>query len=436
MAFSTTHAAAEFVSRGYMGARGTYTTKRKYSMGDLIVWQDRGNNLFDNILRQELQVMTVDDPEPKVLTKQETPVLFSNHSDGTTTTIDEDTLRISDTEAKFLQAGDILVCNQIFTDSDGAAYSTTKYSLGYTPEAMIVDSVSIGGTASGISKIIVKRGNGACPTSGVTTVLTEYKLLKIGNALEDGGDAPTPIWHEPNEVQNYLQIFSKTWGESETETNMNVYGKETMAQKAVRKRKDFFREVEGALLFGRKYRDTYGGQNRWFTGGMVEYVAYSDVALDSTSRFMDFSGAFDLETFREKMEIAFRFGSQEKVGFCGGKFFTVLLNNLEKFITMNDGLSKKWGWQVFTLETGHGLLHLLRHPLLREMNTSGQAWAYDMIGVDLKYVWLMKMKNMDVKIKQAVQDNDEHGQINELYGQLGLRRTHPSAHFIIYGITG
>ena len=433
--YSATAAAANYVSRGYTGVKGKYTTTRKYSLSDKIVYLDRKWAKFDNILRRELRTIGVSDPEPKVLTKRETLVKFDNHSDGTTTTIDEDTLQISDTEAKFLQSGDVLVANQIFCDSDGANYSTTKFGSGYTPEAMIVSSVTVSGIASGIAKVLVKRGNGACPTSSVQTILTEYKLVKIGNALEDGGDAPTVIGLEPDQEYNYAQLFSKTWGETETEENTDVYGKESMAKKALRKRKDFHREVDGALLFGRRYRDTVNGQSRWFTGGIVEYIPGTD-SLDGTTRFIDFSGAFDLETWREKCEIIFRYGGEDKLVFCGGKFFTVLLNNLEKFISVNDTLSKKWGSTVSTLETGHGLMNLVRHPLLSEFDTSGQAWAFDAIAIDLDYVDLMQMNGMDVKVRSNVEDNDEHGRIDEIYGQLGLHRTHPSAHAVIYGITG
>ena len=442
MAFSNTHAAAEYVSQGAMGARGIYSTKRKYSLSDKIVWQARADAIFDNILRQELQVITVDDPEPKLLTKQEAPIKFNLHSDGTTSAggKDEDTVRISDTLAVFLQTGDQLSCADVFCDSDGAAYSTDKYdtssSLTLFPEQMIVKSVTLSGAASGIASVVVKRGNGYEPTSSVTTLLTEYKLVKMTTVIEDGGDAVDAIWHEPNAVQNYCQLFSKTWQETETETNMNVYGKEDMTEKGRQKRKELMREIDGALLFGRKFKDIVNGQNRWFTGGIAEYVANASTALDGTSRFLNHNGAFDLDTFYENMEIAFRYGSAEKTAFCGGKFFTVLRQRLEKYITMNDGLSKKWGWNVYDIDVGPGTLHLVKHPLLREMDHTNKAWAYDMIGVDLAYVWLMVMKGMDIGVKTGVEDNDEHTKKNEIYGQLGLRRAHPSAHFIVYGITG
>lgn len=439
MGFSTTAAAAEYVSRGPMGARGLYSTKRKYSLSDMIVWQDRKWNIFDNILRQELKTIVVDDPEPKLLTKQETPIKFKSDSNSTTTTLDEDTLRLSDADAKFLQQGDVLICNEIFCDSDGAGYSTDKFdessSVTYYPEMMIVDSVTLSGAASAHANVIVKRGNGACP-SATSTVTTDYHLIKIGTILEDGGSAATSIWHEPTDVQNYCQFFSKTWTETSIESQMNVYGKETMQDKAVAKRKELFREIDAALISGRQWRDVVSGQRRWFTGGIMEYVPNSTAAIDSTSRLFNFAGAFDLDTFREKMEIAFRYGSQEKVAFCGGKFFTVLTNKLEKFIVANDGLSKKWGWTVLDLETGHGIVHLMRHPLLTEFDSSDQGWAYDMIGIDLDYVQLMIMKGHDVQVKTGVEENDAHTKKNEIFASLGLRRSHPTAHFLVYGITG
>ena len=81
-------------------------------------------------------------------------------------------------------------------------------------------------------------------------------------------------------------------------------------------------------------------------------------------------------------------------------------------------------------------MNLVRHPLLSEIDTSGQAWAYDAIVVDLDYVDLMVMSGMDIKIRSNVQDTDEHGRIDEVYGQLGLHRLHSSAHAVVYGITG
>ena len=55
--YSATAAAANYVSRGYTGVKGKYTTTRKYSLSDKIVYLDRKWAKFDNILRRELRTI-------------------------------------------------------------------------------------------------------------------------------------------------------------------------------------------------------------------------------------------------------------------------------------------------------------------------------------------------------------------------------------------
>lgn len=440
MAYNNTPGSAEYVHSGAVGVRGIYTTKRRYDLSDKIVYQDRRLAMFDFLLREKMSKLTVADCEPKVFTKQENPMTFSNHSDDTDTNYEGDTLRISDTQAKWLQQYDVLTCHDLFCDSDGAAYSTTKFSSGYAPETMIVNSVTLSGTATGIAKILVTRGNGYSQASAaagtVSTILTEYKLTKSGNTMQDGWTAVTPKWAEPTDVQNYLQTFSRTWGETEHQKNTVMYGKETMSDKAVMNRRDLMREIEHALFFGRKSKHVVSGQDQFKTGGIVEYVPGASASLDGDARLINFSGAFDLELMRQYAEIIYRYGSDTKWWFCGGKFFTVLLNTLEKFIVMNDNLSRRWGWNVYELETGHGVALLMRHPLFTEISQGDNDYSYDIAVVDPEYVDLMVMNNMDIRVKSSVQDNDVHIMEDEITGTLGLRRTHPSAHAYIYGITG
>lgn len=443
MAFTTTAGSAEYVSSGYAGVRGLYTTKRKYSLSDKIVYQDPHLGKIHTLLRDKMSTITVTDPEPKVLTKREVPRSFTCQADQTAAddiSYQKDRLRMSDTLAKWLQAGDRLECANIFCSTDGASteYTTTKFASGYMPETVIVTSVDLSGISSGVAAVLVRRGNGHAPAIGSTvqTVLSEYKWLHIGNALEDGGDAPTPKWHEPNEEQNFCQLFSKTWGETETEGNTDVYGKEPMPVKAMIARQKLIEEIDYDFLFGRKKRDTVNGQSRWWTGGMVEYIPSSTTALDGVARHIDFGGAYDRDIMREKAEIIYRYGSEVKHWFIGRKLWTVMMNADEKFITMNDKLTKQFGWQVYEYDFGHGLAILHTHRAFREKDSTITPYAYDAAILDLNYIDLMVMKNMDLKVKQSVQDDDEHGQIDELYGQIGLYRSFPSAHAYIYGITG
>ena len=245
---STTHAAAGYISQGPAGTRGVYSEKRKYDKSDVIVWKERANNIFDNILRQELQVVTVDDPEPRLFTAEEAPTQINIATDSENGDATEDQLNISDTQAKWLQVGDILMCNQIFCESDGTHYTTTKYDY-VAPETMIVSSVSLSGKASGVAAVKVLRGNGYAAGTP-NNVASEYKLVWIGNCQEEGWSAPTAVYMEPTYEYNYIQNFSETWEETETESNTNLFAKETMADKQKRIRKRFFRKIDFAFLMG------------------------------------------------------------------------------------------------------------------------------------------------------------------------------------------
>jgi len=436
-AFSATQGAAQFVKQGAMGVADMYTTKRKYSLSDLIVMQERSYAKLDNILRMEMKTVQVSDPEPKVLTMQETPVKFdiataSASSSGSLS----DIIGITDAQALFLQAGDVLQCPDLFCDATGANYSTTKYASGYAPETMIVQQVTLSGLASGTASVRVLRGNGNSPASP-TQLATTYKLIHMGNALADGGNAPNPISHEPTDVQNYCQFFSKTWGVTDSEKPLDVYGKLSPAQRAAMKRTDFFRQKEWAYFFGRKSKITQSqGSTLWMTGGIVEFVPGASTALDGVSRLIDFGGAFSLDLLREKTEIIYRYGNAQQIKhwFVGGKFFSVLYNALEKFITVNDEYSQRYGWTVMQLELGHGIALLHRHPLLTDQATSLNEYSMDAIIVDMEYMKLMNY--IDVTVKTNVQNPGAHTEVNEIYCQNGLWRTFPDAHAVIFGITG
>lgn len=438
MAFSATQAAAEYVRQGALGVGDIYTGKRKYSLSDMIVFQERTWAPFDTILRMEMKVVPVSDPEPKVLTMQEAPVRFdvSTASSSSGLGPDDDTVGIADAQALFLQAGDVLTCPDIFCNTAGTNYATDKstaLAAGYFPESMIVQSVQLSGLSSGVARVRLARANGNAPTSGVTQISTSMKLIHSGNSLVDGGNAPNPVSHEPTDVQNYCQFFSKTWGYTDSEAPLETYGKLNPAQRAEMKRKEFYRQHEFALLFGRKNVLTQsGGGKLWLTGGITEFMATASTALDGVSRYRDFGGAFDIGKLREETEIIYRYGSKVKHWFVGGKFFTVLNNALEKSIVINDQYSQRYGWEVRELDLGHGLAMLHRHPVLTEMETASTNYSMDAIVVDLEYVKLMTYIDTTVR---RLDPGRAHKTEGEIFCQDGLWRTFPSAHAWIFGIT-
>lgn len=445
MAFNRTQGTDEYVTQGPLGIAGQATVKRKFDLPGLITFQERAYAKLDNILMNFLPTITVKDPEPKFLSRNEAPIKFDIKSDDTDTNFEGDTLRLSNTQAIWLQAGDVLMTPNLFCDSDGANYTTTKYGSTYFPETMIVESVVESGASSGVANVFVKRGNGFS-TAGVsagtvTTILSEYKLIKMQNTIADGGNAPNPVDFEPFATQNFPQFFSRTWGETSVQGAMDVYGKETMEMKAARNRREFFREIEWALFDGRKGKHQVSGMNQYTTGGIVEFVPGASSSLDGETRLIDFGGAFDLERQREIDEIVYRYGSdnQRKDWFVGGQYLTVLFNSLEKFITVNDQFSNKYGWQVLELALGHGTAMLHRHPKFTDQNTTGTggvAYSKDAVIVDLGFLNLMIMAQHNVQVRSNIQANRTHKREDEIFCMKGLYRRFPDAHAVIYGITG
>lgn len=442
MAFNTTQGNDEYVASGPLGVAGQATTRRKFDLPGLMVFQERTYAKLDNILMNFLPRIMVADPEPKFLSRNEAPIKFDVKSDDTDTNNEGDTIRMSDTQAVFLQAGDVLQVPQLFCDSDGANYTTTKYGSAYFPETVIVDTVDLSGASANVANVFVKRGNGfstaAAAAGTVLTILSEYKLIKMHNTIQDGGNAPNPIDFEPFATQNYVQGFSRTWADTSIEAEMDVYGKETFAEKASRKRREFFREIEWSLFDGRKGKHQVSGFNQWTTGGVVEIVQGASSSLDGENRLIDFGGAFDLERQREIDEIVFRYGREVKDMFSGGQYFTVLFNSLEKLITVNDALSRKYGWQVVELSLGHGTYRIHRHPKFTDQTTSGTtgiSYAKDAVIADLEYLRLMIMKGHNVQVKSNIQAPRAHRREDELFCWKGLYRQFFDAHSVIYGVT-
>lgn len=444
MAFNLTAGNDEFVVQGQLGIAGQATVKRKFDLPGLITFQERSYALLDNILMNSLPRIEVGDPEPKFLSRNEAPIRFNIKSDDTDTNFEGDTLRITDTLAIWMQAGDVFEVPNLFCDSDGATYTTDKYDGGFTPETVIVESVVLSGASANVANVFVKRGNGLNTTAPagavVSTILSEYKLIKMQNTISDGGNAPNPVDFEPFSTQNFAQFFARTWGETSVQGQMNVYGKETLEMKAVRSRREFFREVELALFWGRKNKTTDAGALRYTTGGVVEFVPGASASLDGDTRLIDFGGAYDPERQREIDEIVYRYGNaaRRKDWFVGGQYLTVLYNALEKFITVNDQFSRKYGWQVMELQLGHGTALLHRHPMFTDLNTTGTggvAYAKDAIITDLDYLNLMYMKGHLPQVKQNVQPNRAFKREDTIFCMKGLYRRFPDAHAVIFNIT-
>ncbi len=437
MAFSSTQAAAEYVSRGQKGVADIYSAHRQYSLSDMIRFYDRTLAPFDWILRRQLTIVVVDDPEPKTIVRSERPIEFvPQAASGAYGSYSNSRIYLSLANGRFLQAGDVLMCPDIGFSvvSSTNTWSTTKGT--YPPETMIVQQVNF----STYAEVDVIRGNGKALTSDTPTqITTSMKLIKLPNSLADGGTASIPIDYENAEVQNYCQLMDITWGETITNAATKYYGKLTLEQKAQLSRQYLMRMIDVAFLWQNKgYTFDASGKKRWFTGGMREFIPDASSAADGVSRIFNHGGPFRLDDFRRKMEIASRYGNprKEKLMLLGSKLYTEMLNVLEPFINvdLSKAKSMEWGLNVTAFDWGSCTTFNVVHPSFTSLSSSSNDYGLDYFIIDLDYVSEMHVSGLDLQIKMNVQDNDVLGTTHQLFGQLGLLRTNPTAHAYGYGI--
>ena len=422
-----------------LGVGGITTVQRKYALSDLIIWNNRRLAKFDWFLRQNLKKEEVDDVEVRYIARREMSVTVSIGADSTSSTgTKNDLFHIPDGEAAQLKVGDILFVAGVWHNNDASTYTTDKATAmanGYILESVEVTAIGAAGSGSGTgnTQVTVVRGSGNDPTSA-QQVTTTMKLLRGNTVLTEGGTVPDPYDISASWDYNYLQLVSKTLGETDTSRAVNYYGKLTKEQRRQLKVRELLRESESHLIWGHR-RSSGSNKLKLFTGGIFEYVPTASDALDGVSRRIDYGGAANVRRTLEILELIGREGSDRKMGFCGSGFDQEMQIMFDNRVIINDELSTKYGWTVRSLEYGGIEFSWTVHPLFDRMSTTGADLSKDCLVVDPEFVGLYVLTTLDLQVRENVPDKSKsHEMVDEVTYQFGLKREFPDAHAYIYGM--
>ena len=147
-------------------------------------------------------------------------------------------------------------------------------------------------------------------------------------------------------------------------------------------------KLERAFIFGKKDSITGGGgQLITFTAGLNSLI---------TTNVTDFSsGGVSMDGLENAFETLFKYGTKEKIGFCGNKALTILnrvvRNNSQFYFMASAPVEKKqtFGLRVFRFVGPHGELGLVPHPLLNESATYN-SFVYIVDPKYAEYVFMRK----------------------------------------------
>jgi hypothetical protein len=152
-------------------------------------------------------------------------------------------------------------------------------------------------------------------------------------------------------------------------------------------------------------------------------------------------GQLEMEEFEAEMMEAFRFGSQEKVCFCGNRallgFVQMARRNSSLEITP---VQKEFGMDIRRFFTPYGTLVMKMHPLFNQVTSyysgtdiyrSMDTWALILDMGDISY---RPLRNSDTQYLPDRQGNGIDGLTSEYLTEAGLEIHHGKHHYLLKGI--
>lgn len=278
---------------------------------------------------------------------------------------------------------------------------------------------------------VVRGANGSTPVAVTFAGAgVNPNLLAIGSAHEEGSLAPTGANYDPTERSNYTQIFRRTSELTGTASKTRL--RTVPAVKEARRELLEYYSVdqERAFWLGRQSAGTLNNKPIRTTAGVYNQ-------MDAGNIFQFPNGEVDMDTIETQMEIIFRFGSNEKVAFCGNKALSAINTAVRKnsAYQWHTG-EKKYGMDVTRLICPHGTILFKTHPLFTQVSggTTGGAsyygmntWAFilDMAEIEYRY-----MTGRDTQYEGDLAQIGQDGLKFGYKGECGIELHHPITHHL------
>jgi hypothetical protein len=282
------------------------------------------------------------------------------------------------------------------------------------------------------TSINVLRGAAGTTPEVITYATHNPYLVCIGSAYEEGSAAPTGVNFDPTEEYNYCEIFRNTYESTNTAIQTNL--RSTDQQKEARREVLQYHgiDMERAFWWGKRYKTMKNGKPLRFTGGIDSFIAAENI--------IDKAGAATTMLVLEGwMEQAFRYGSNEKMVFCGNRALLTINQIVRKNTSfqITSGI-KEYGMEITRLVCPFGSLVIKTHPLFNQMGSStspayygADSWFYILDMSKFKYKYL---RNRDTKFEAKLEENGLDGSKSGWITECGLEVAHPETHMLIKGL--
>lgn len=229
-----------------------------------------------------------------------------------------------------------------------------------------VTAIQVNSTSSYIAVELLEADD-----NGSSTYLANAdSVWVIGNVNSEGAEMPAAISRRPSKMYNYTQIFRTPLSITRTARKTRLRTGDQYKEMKREALELHSIEMEKAFLWGIGTENTGdNGKPERTTCGLIRSIkgmnpgstAGSETALGNVH---DFDGAWSHENFLTQLEVLFRYGSDERLCFCG----SVALLELNKLAMQYgqisiDGSASAFGMRLVRWITPFGVIYLKRHPL-------------------------------------------------------------------------
>lgn len=315
-----------------------------------------------------------------------------------------------------------------------------EFRVGHT--AILMDASFAGVDVTGEVTAVVRNGASSYiafnlneADDNATNDISDVDLVAvIGNVNAEGAMVPDSLDEDPTEFSNRCQIFR---------TSMDITGtaKVTTLRTSPSSYKDLKKarlrihgiEIEKASIFGVQTSGTgTSGKPKRTTDGIVNFLRTNVSAniVDAT-RDTGFAGQtwveYGEDFLEQQLEISFRWGSDEKIAFCGSQALLGIAKLAKAGGQINlTPQSTSYGIKTIEWVTPYGILHLKGHPLF----TRSGAWRKNMLIVDPPNIVTRPLVSRDTLFQDASTGGVD-GTTEEWLTELGFEYRHPETHMYL-----
>jgi hypothetical protein len=272
--------------------------------------------------------------------------------------------------------------------------------------------------------VVVSRSWGATAAQAITD---NDVLVVVGTAIAEGATSRSSKYTDPTRVYNLTQIFRHPWkltGTAQATVLRTGAPYKDMKREAM---DDHTVDMERAFLFGEMREDLTGDEPRRTTGGIESFLTTNVTTVSG--------GNLTFSALMAYYEELFKYGTSDKLCFCGSSYLRVISEMAEARGQVNlEPGGKVYGVAVQKLVTPFGNVSLHNHPLFNE-NAVHQTWGMHIEPKDIAYRYLNgNGKNRDTDLLKNRQANDEDAIKDEFLTEAGLEVNHERHHGILKNV--